>query len=100
MAGTNKLGFYGWATTKHPGKPVMVAEWGVYHSLKRTADKGKVFDTVLAQLKARPAVKAMVYFDCPADDTGDRNIAVTSSASALTAFKKIAADPIFNVSLK
>ncbi|GAB7049817.1 CBM96 family carbohydrate-binding protein [Catenuloplanes indicus] len=100
VAGTNKLGFYGWATTKHAGKPIMVAEWGVYHSLKRTADKGAVFDTVLNQLKARPAVKAMVYFDCPADDTGDRNIAVTSSASALTAFKRIAADPIFNVTLK
>ena len=82
------------------GKPVMVAEWGVYQSLKRTADKGAVFDTVLSQLKARPAVKALVYFDTPADDAGDRNISVNSSASALAAFKKIAADPYFNVSLK
>ncbi|MFI5840636.1 DNRLRE domain-containing protein [Catenuloplanes sp. NPDC051500] len=99
VRGTN-LGFYDWATTKHPGKPVMVAEWGVYQSLTRTADKGAVFDTVLAQLKARPAVKALVYFDTPADDAGDRNISVSSSASALAAFKKIAADPYFNVSLR
>lgn len=99
VRGTN-LGFYDWATTKHPGKPVMVAEWGVYQSLKRTADKGAVFDTVLAQLKARPAVKALVYFDTPADDAGDRNISISSSTSALAAFKKIAADPYFNVSLR
>ncbi len=79
--GTN-LGFYDWATTKHPGKPVMVAEWGVYHGLKanEAVDKAPAFNTVLPQLKARPAVKALVYFDTPRDDQAT----ATSASSAAT----------------
>ncbi|HYN93322.1 MAG TPA: DNRLRE domain-containing protein [Pilimelia sp.] len=94
------LGFYDWATTKHASKPLMIAEWGVYHSTTRTADKAAVFNTVLPTLRNRPGIKAMVYFDCEQDDEGDRNISISSSPETLTAFRKIAADPIFNVRLR
>jgi hypothetical protein len=93
-------GFYRWATTKHAGKPIMVAEWGVYHRTRHIADKAAVFSSVVAELKKRPAVKAMVYFDTASDRYGDRNISISSSSAALKAFKKIAADPIFNVALQ
>jgi hypothetical protein len=94
------LGFYDWAVAKHPSKPIMLAEWGVYHSTTKPADKAAVFNTVLPELKKRPAVKAIVDFDAAADDEGDRNIAINSSPASLAAFKKIAADPIFNVNLR
>jgi len=92
-------GFYEWATTKHPGKPMMIAEWGAYHRIGHPADKAPAFNSVRAELAKRPAVKAIVYFDTKHDDTGDRDISINSSASALTAFKKLAADPIFNVKI-
>ncbi|WP_432949198.1 hypothetical protein ACQPXM_15780 [Kribbella sp. CA-253562] len=55
-------GFYTWATTKHPGKPIMLAEWGVSQNLgevKRSA----VFTTMPDQLAAFPQVKALVYWN-------------------------------------
>ncbi|HEY7272335.1 MAG TPA: DNRLRE domain-containing protein [Actinoplanes sp.] len=93
------MGFYEWATTKHPGKPLMVAEWGAYHRIGHPADKAPAFASVRPELAKRPAVKAIVYFDTKHDDTGDRDISINSSASALAAFKKLAADPIFDVKL-
>jgi beta-mannanase len=89
-----------WATTQHPNKPVMVAEWGMYHRTSVTVDKAAAFDTVLPELKKRPNIKAIVYFDTSADDEGDRNIAVNTTAPGLAAFQKLAADPLFKVTLK
>jgi hypothetical protein len=93
-------GFYTWATTKHPGKPIMAAEWGVYDSSSTAdpANTAKIFDTVLPQLKTMPAIKALVYFDT-ASDQGGRDMRIDSSPAALTSFKKIANDPVFTVKL-
>jgi beta-mannanase len=88
-------GFYAWAAAK--GKPMMVAEWGAYHRIGRSGDKAAVYNSVLPELAERPAIKAIVYFDTKHDDTGNRNISISSSGSALTAFRKLAAAPIFNV---
>jgi hypothetical protein len=63
------------------------------------ADKAPAYASVLAELAKRPAVKAIVYFDTKKDDEGDRDISINSSASALAAVKKLAADPIFNVEI-
>src|SRR5438128_2206064 len=82
------LGWYDWAVRNHPGKPIMVAEWGMYHRTKVVTDKSAAFDTVVPELKAHPAIKAVVYFDTAADDEGDRDISVNSLPSSLAAFKK------------
>ncbi|MEU7903084.1 DNRLRE domain-containing protein [Actinoplanes sp. NPDC049118] len=92
------LGWYDWAVKNHPKKPIMVAEWGMYHRTKSITDKSAAFNTVVPELKAHPAVKAVVYFDTARDDEGDRDISVNSTASSLAAFKKVAADPMFKVS--
>ncbi|MDG6101432.1 endoglucanase [Dactylosporangium aurantiacum] len=94
-------GFYTWATTKHPGKPVMVAEWGVYDSSAKVAgvNKANVFDTVLGDLAALPAIKGLVYFETARDQSG-HDIRVDDTPQALTAFQRIAADPRFNVTVK
>jgi hypothetical protein len=93
------LGFYKWATTKHATKPLMVAEWGAYHRVGKTADKAPVYQSVLGELAKRPAIKAIVHFDTKRDDQGDRDISINSTATSLAAFKKLAANPLFNVKL-
>jgi beta-mannanase len=94
---TGGLGFYDWSVANHPTKPIMVAEWGMYHRLAFPTDKSAAYGTVLPQLRNRPAIKAIVYFDTASDDEGDRNIAVNSTPASLTAFRAVAADPIFTV---
>jgi beta-mannanase len=92
-------GWYDWAVSKHPSKPIMVAEWGVYHRVGKPADKAPAYKTVVPELQKRPAVKAIVYFDTAQDDQGDRDISINSTASSLAAFRTLAANPIFNVRL-
>jgi beta-mannanase len=93
------LGFYDWAVAKHKSKPIMVAEWGAYHRVGKTTDKSFVYNSVVAELKKRPAIKAIVHFDTKKDDQGDRDISIDSTKAGLAAFKKLAADPIFKVKI-
>jgi hypothetical protein len=93
------LGWYDWAAGRHPDKPIMVAEWGVYHRVGKPADKAPGYATVLPELAKRPAIKAIVYFDTANDDQGDRDISINSTASSLAAFQKLAANPLFNVKI-
>jgi len=93
------LGFYEWSTTKHASKPIMIAEWGAYHRVGHVAEKAPVYAGVRAELAKRPGIKAIVYFDTKKDDEGDRDISINSTATALTAFRKLAADPIFQVKI-
>jgi beta-mannanase len=88
-----------WATTAHPSKPIMIAEWGMYHRTSVKVDKAAAFNTVLPELKAHPQIKAIVYFDTKSDDEGDRDISVDSTPASLAAFKTLAADDIFKVKL-
>ncbi|GAA3953387.1 CBM96 family carbohydrate-binding protein [Actinoplanes auranticolor] len=94
------LGWYDWATTKHASKPIMVAEWGVYHRVGKVTDKAAGFRSVLPELKKRPGIKAIVYFDTKRDDQGDRDISIDSTKTALSAFRTLAADKIFDVKLR
>jgi beta-mannanase len=91
--------FYEWATTKHPSKPLMIAEWGAYHRIGKPADKAPQYASVRPELAKRPAIKAIVHFDTKADDEGDRDISIDSTKTGLAAFRKLAGDPIFNVKL-
>jgi hypothetical protein len=91
--------FYEWAVGKHPGKPIMVAEWGAYHRIGKNTDKSPVYDSVLPELAKRPAIKALVHFDTKADDEGDRDISIDSTPAGLASFKRLAAAPIFTVKL-
>jgi hypothetical protein len=92
-------GFYEWATTRHPGKPIMIAEWGGYHRIGNDTDKSPVYNSVLPELVKRPAIKAIVHFDTKADDEGNRDISIDSTLAGLASFRRLAASPIFNVKL-
>ncbi|HEX8631577.1 MAG TPA: glycosyl hydrolase, partial [Catenuloplanes sp.] len=93
-------GFYDWSVTQHPTKPIMVAEWGVYHTTTTTVDKSAAYNSVLPELRNRSAIKAIVYFDAEKDDEGDRNISIASTPAGLATFRTLAADPMFNVKLR
>jgi beta-mannanase len=93
-------GWYDWATTNHASKPIMVAEWGVYHRVGKVTDKAAGFRSVLPELEKRPGIKAIVYFDTKRDDQGDRDISIDSTKTALAAFRTLAADKIFDVKLR
>ncbi|GAB1642178.1 glycoside hydrolase family 26 protein [Krasilnikovia sp. MM14-A1259] len=99
-ASTGKgLGWYDWAVTNHPSKPIMIAEWGVYHRIGHPVDKTAGYNSVLPELAKRPGIKAIVYFDTKHDDQGDRDISIDSTPGNLAAFKKLAANPLFNVKI-
>ncbi|WP_305784770.1 CBM96 family carbohydrate-binding protein [Symbioplanes lichenis] len=93
-------GWYDWASTKHAAKPIMVAEWGVYHRVNKVTDKTAGFKSVLPELKKRPNIKAIVYFDTAKDDEGDRDISINSTPANLAAFKSLAADKLFDVTIR
>ncbi|MET8154397.1 glycosyl hydrolase [Actinoplanes sp. NPDC049668] len=97
--GGRGLGWYDWATTTHPGKPIMIAEWGVYHREHVPADKTVGYNSVVPELVKRPGIKAIVYFDTKDDEKGNRDISIDSTSKNLAAFRKLAADPIFNVKI-
>jgi hypothetical protein len=94
-------GFYTWATTQHPTKPIVAAEWGVYDSSAKVLGKNKadVYNTVLTDLDSMPAIKGIVYFETAKDQSG-HDIRMDDTAEALTGFKKVAADPRFDVKLQ
>jgi hypothetical protein len=59
----NWPGFYTWATTKHPGKPIMLGEWGVNEQLTFGKTKADILNTVDEGLAKLPALKALVYWN-------------------------------------
>ena len=86
-------GFYSWAQKRVPDKPMGLAEWGVAESGSNPGGKAAFFRGVVADAKAYPRIKAMLYFDSAKAHNGDTRIA--SSAASLAGFKDMAADPYF-----
>lgn len=82
-------GFYTWATTVHPGKPIMLAEWGVSEEPEYPDYKPDFFDTTLAQLQGFPQLKGLVYWDHPGGTlVGETR--VNSSPESLREFTEMA----------
>ena len=83
-------GFYGWATLHN--KPIMVGEFGVQE--RNPGDKARWFNETREEIKtAFPMLRAIVYFSSNAD----YDWRLTTSDSALQAFKQLANDPVFNL---
>ena len=83
-------GFYGWASLKN--KPIMVAETGVQE--RNPGDKAQWISDARETIKINfPLLHALVYFD----SNQDYDWTLTTSASALEAFKEMANDSWFNL---
>ena len=92
----NWPGFYNWAREQHPGKPLMVAEWGVWSSKKNPGHKAEFYREVGRQITRFPSIRAMVHFDTPHNQDG-RDSSVDATPEALRAYRKLGKMPIFQV---
>jgi hypothetical protein len=86
-------GFYRWMQLRFPGKPVMVAEWGVFERFRDPGFKRRFFESVRRQVKRYPQIKALLYFDSPQAPRGDTSF--DSNAEADRAFTRLARDRYF-----
>ncbi|WP_020545200.1 glycoside hydrolase family 26 protein [Nonomuraea coxensis] len=86
-------GFYRWMQLRFPGKPVMVAEWGVFERPRDPSFKRRFFESVGRQIKRYPQIKALIYFDSPQAPRGDTTF--DSDPGADRAFTRLARDPYF-----
>lgn len=86
-------GFYRWMQWRFPGKPVMVAEWGVFERSDDPAFKRAFFESVRHQIRRYPQIKALVYFDSPSAPRGDTRFDTLDTAAK--AFTELARDSHF-----
>jgi hypothetical protein len=89
-------GFYNWAVTEHAGKPLMVAEWGVWSSKKNPGHKAEFYREVGRQIGRFPNIRAMVHFDTPHDQKG-QDSRVDATKESLDAYRRLGRLPVFQV---
>ncbi len=95
--GSGFPGFYSWATSRHPGKPIMLAEWGVTENPNNGGSKTAFFNSMLSDLRSYPAIKALVYWNAPSFPAlANGATRIDSSSSALAAFRQLSQAGIFN----
>jgi hypothetical protein len=88
-------GFYSWATNRAPGKPIMLAEWGIDLSLQD--DAAQFLRKVPGLLKTDfSAIKALVYWNSQTDSIDSRLSDENGRREPFaSAFGDMAADPYF-----
>ncbi|RJL33292.1 hypothetical protein D5H75_10800 [Bailinhaonella thermotolerans] len=86
-------GFYRWAARHHPGKPLMVGEWGVFERPRDPGFKRRFYASVRRQAPAFSRIKALVYFESPRAPRGDTRFDTTPGG--LAEFRRLAASPHF-----
>jgi hypothetical protein len=92
-------GFYDWATTTHPAKPLMIAEYGAFDNTLSANPQGpaQFYSTIASQLPKFPALKAVDYFTMDPSDVGAGNATTpVETADGLAAWKRVAQSSIFN----
>ncbi len=88
-------GMYNYLTKRHPGKPLMLSEFGVFHTPGATgavlSRKAAFYDSTAQQLHQFPAIKAIVNFDTDYDEHKGNgfDISVFSDPTNLAAFKRL-----------
>ncbi|WP_030436631.1 glycosyl hydrolase [Actinoplanes subtropicus] len=91
-------GFYTWAVTRHPGKPIMIAEWGVWSSNRNRAYKVDFYRQLGSEIRRFPKIRAMVQFETPHNQKG-QDSSVDSTPAALQAYRNLGKLPIFQVAV-
>ncbi|WP_051392797.1 hypothetical protein [Glycomyces arizonensis] len=91
-------GFYHWIARHHPDKPMMLAEWGVFHESEYPDHQRTVFASADEQFAHYPRLKAIVYFSSP--DAEGRNSEIDRDSEANQAFRELMNSPRFDVTLE
>ena len=89
-------GFYNWAVARHPSKPLMLAEWGVWSSKRNTRYKADFYRRLGSDIRRFPRIRAMVQFETPSNQKG-QDSSVDSTPAALRAYRDLGRLPIFQV---
>jgi beta-mannanase len=85
--------FYDWTAAHAPGKPLMLAEYGLREQPAGSASKAQWFRDELVQLKTtRTRLKALVYFN----NLHKCDWRITSSSASVAAYREIGKDPFLN----
>jgi beta-mannanase len=88
-------GYYTWANTEHPGKPIMLCEWGIEYDASNPGGQASFFDTMNTQLADYPNVKALVYYDVPKPPNSKIPLTtVTLNAGSEKAFQQAASSSV------
>jgi hypothetical protein len=93
-------GMYNYLTRTHPGKPLMLSELGIAHDRRnpdaRLSLKAGFYDSLGAQLRRFPALRAIVNFDAHTDVwTGrDYDIGVLSNRANKKSFRRVSQLPV------
>lgn len=82
-------GYYTWATMRHPGKPIMLAEWGIAPAPGDPTGQARFFRSVIERLGSFPRIKAMFYFDSPTPPPGQSRVYLAQDPSALRAYRSL-----------
>ncbi len=90
-------GFYRWMSERFPGKPVMLAEWGVFERHDRPGFKEWFFASVREEIRDYPRIKALVYFDSPRAPRGDTRFDTTPGGRR--SFAELARDPYLDAAV-
>ncbi|GAB7040517.1 MULTISPECIES: glycosyl hydrolase [Catenuloplanes] len=92
-------GFYNWAVARHPAKPLMVAEWGVWASHSNPGHQAEFYRSVGRQIADFPRIKALLHFDTPHDQRG-RDSRPERTSDGLAAYRDLGRLPIFQVDVR
>jgi beta-mannanase len=85
--------FYDWTAANAPGKPLMLAEYGLREQPAGSPSKAEWFRDELTQLKTtRTRIKALVYFN----NLHECDWRITSSSSSVAAYRDIGRDSFLN----
>ncbi len=88
-------GFYNWAARTFPGKPLMLAEWGLWYSDRNPGHQADFFNSARLQLELFPRIKAYVYFETPDDQGRDSRVHTTSRG--LAEYRRLSEHPAFDL---
>ena len=92
-------GMYKYLTKRHPRKPLMLSEFGVFHDPNNPkavlSRKAAFYDSVRKQLQQFPAIKAIVNFDTDYDENNGNgyDISVFSNKGNRKAFQRLSRLP-------
>lgn len=81
-------GYYDWATQTHPGKPIMLCEWGVSYDPNSPTGQVPFFDSLATEVTSYPWLKALVYYDVPKQTSGLPWTSVTQNDLAEAAYRR------------
>lgn len=94
QATPNWPGFYTYMTRRHPGKPLMLAEWGIAEDFGDRAYKPHAFRYTPRALREHfPRLKAIVYFNRTVGPMG--NMSINSTSRSLSAARRMANSRVF-----